>query len=46
MREPKGYYVMGRYTSVAWFKSRQEAENLARVLNYRGGTIYYVSWDY
>lgn len=37
-----GYYVMGRFTSVAWFLRREDAESLARRLNYRGGTDYKV----
>lgn len=37
-----GYYVMGRYTSVAWFLTRPEAEAYCKHLNYRGGTVYRV----
>lgn len=37
-----GYYVMGGYTSVAWFPTEAEAQKLCRQLNYRGGTHYRV----
>lgn len=37
-----GYYVMGKHTSVAWFLKREDAERLAKQLNYRGGTHYTV----
>ena len=37
-----GFYVMGRYTSVAWFRTREEADRECARLNYRGGFVYYV----
>lgn len=37
-----GFYVMGRYTSVAWFAKREAAEALAVRLNARGGAHYRV----
>lgn len=39
---PQGYFVMGRYTSCAWFLLEPDAEALAKYLNYRGGCVYYV----
>jgi len=36
-KQPTGYYVMGRYTSVAWFVNRADAERVAASLNARGG---------
>ena len=48
--QPKidGYYIMGRYTSVAWYPAtaKTEAERMATVLNYRGGQTYRVEPDY
>jgi hypothetical protein len=38
----QGFYVMGRYTSVAWFALRTDAEAWCKQLNYRGGTLYRV----
>lgn len=38
----KGYYVMGRYNSVAWFANHEQAERCCQQLNYRGGTNYYI----
>lgn len=37
-----GYYVVGRYTSVAWCLRREDAERVARHLNQYGGTHYTV----
>lgn len=48
---PGGFYVMGRYTSVAWFATRADADALALRLNYSGGATYRVepgvprSWE-
>lgn len=42
MNNPAGYYVMSRYTSVAWCQNKEDAEKLARYLNYSGGTNYRV----
>lgn len=42
---PQGYFVMGRDQSVAWTPTRDEAEKIARSLNYRGGTHYTVVAD-
>ncbi len=41
-RNPEGFYVMGKETSVAWCATRTEAEGVAKRLNYRGGTHYTV----
>lgn len=40
-----GWYVMSKYTSVAWYPTREEAVKVATQLNYRGGTIYTVVSD-
>lgn len=40
--KPMGYYVMGQYTSVAWFLLKFEAIEYCKKLNYRGGTHYTV----
>lgn len=37
-----GFYVMGQHASVAWARTREEAEKLAKQLNYRGGANYTV----
>jgi hypothetical protein len=37
-----GYYVWGKYTSVAWFLNRNDAEECAKKMNYRGGINYIV----
>lgn len=33
----KGYYIMGTYTSVAWCKTKHEADTLCKKMNYSGG---------
>jgi hypothetical protein len=40
-----GYFVMGQYTSVAWFLKKEDAIKLANRLNIFGGTWYYVKED-
>lgn len=47
MKKSRGFYVVncngwGRPGSVAWYLTREEAERVARQLNYRGGTNYKV----
>jgi len=37
-----GWFIMGKYTSVAWFLNRKAAENEAERMNYRGGQHYIV----
>lgn len=37
-----GFYVMGRYQSVAWFATKDEAEKECRRMNYSGGQHYTV----
>jgi hypothetical protein len=39
---PKGYFIMGQHTSVAWYKDKAEADKECKRMNYRGGTIYIV----
>ena len=43
-----GYYVMGRYTSVAWYPphQRKQAEKIAKFLSQYGGAEYRVEPDY
>lgn len=41
-----GFYVMGKYQSVAWCKTREEAEKIARQGNYYGGINWTVVADY
>lgn len=41
-RNAEGFYVMGKHTSVAWCATRAEAVEVAKRLNYRGGTVYTV----
>ncbi len=41
-RNPEGFYVMGKHTSVAWCATRAEADEVAKRLNYRGGATYTV----
>jgi hypothetical protein len=36
----QGYYIMGRYTSVAWFLSYVDAVNWSKQMRYRGGPDY------
>jgi hypothetical protein len=38
----KGYYIMGQYTSVAWFLSYVDAVHFVKQMNYRGGPNYTV----
>lgn len=47
-KEPKGYYVMGKYQSVAWYPAhkKDEAEKHIKQLNYRGGADYKLEPDY
>jgi hypothetical protein len=45
-RQVNGYYIMGRYTSCAWFKSREDAEKECKRMNYRGGYVYRVEPSY
>jgi len=40
--DARGYFVMGKHTSVAWYLTRDEAERVATQLNYRGGIWYTV----
>ena len=40
-----GYYIIGQYTSVAWYKDKSEADKECQRMNYRGGTIYKVVSD-
>lgn len=42
MNNPGGYYVIGSYTSVAWYLILSEAIAEAKRMNYRGGTHYTV----
>ena len=42
---PLGWYVWGRYTSVAWFLNEADAIACATQMNYRGGTHYTVRPD-
>jgi hypothetical protein len=41
-RNSEGFYVMSRTQSVAWCATRAEADNVAKRLNYRGGTVHTV----
>ena len=43
-----GYYVMGRYTSVAWYPAhqREQAEKVAEFLSQYGGADFKVEPDY
>ena len=38
----RGFYIMGRYTSCAWFLRRADADAECKRMNYRGGTHYRV----
>ena len=37
-----GFYIIGRYTSCAWFLHRDEAEKECARMNLAGGTNYHV----
>ncbi len=37
-----GYYIMGRHTSVAWYKDKAKADSVCQQMNYRGGCVYRV----
>lgn len=47
-KEPKGFYIMGKYQSVAWYPAhkKEEAEKHVKQLNYRGGTDYRLEPDF
>lgn len=38
----QGFFLWGTYTSCGWYLRREEAERVARQLNYRGGANYTV----
>jgi hypothetical protein len=41
-----GYHIMGSYQSVAWVKTHEEAVELCKQMNYRGGTFYKIEPTY
>ena len=41
-----GYHIVGSYQSVAWVKTKEEAEELCNNMNYRGGTFYKIEPTY
>jgi len=44
--EVGGYYIHGGYTTVAWYKTKEEAEAMCRKMNYRGDCYYKVIPSY
>lgn len=38
----RGFYIIGSYTSCAWFLHREDAERECKRMNYRGGCVYRV----
>jgi hypothetical protein len=41
-----GYHIVGSYQSVAWVKTKEEADELCEKMNYRGGTFYKIEPSY
>lgn len=41
-----GYRIVGSYQSVFWVKTKEEAEELCKKMNYRGGTFYKIEPSY
>ena len=37
-----GYNILGSYQTVAWYKTKEEADDMCKKMNYRGGTFYKV----
>jgi len=41
-----GYHIVGSYSAVAWVKTKKEAQELCKKMNYRGGTFYKIEPTY
>jgi hypothetical protein len=41
-----GYHIVGSYQSVAWVKTKEEADELCKKMNYTGGTFYKIEPTY